>query len=92
MVRPENPIKIGFCIYSSMLFTSVSLPAEMLRAGEAFAKRHLGHDFTPLRITWLANDTSPISNELGLQIHPDEAFGYLSEQDYIIVPSIWALD
>lgn len=89
MVRPENPIKIGFCIYSSMLFTSVSLPAEMLRAGEAFAKRHLGNDFKPLRITWLANDTSPISNELGLQIQPDEAFSYLSEQDYIIVPSIW---
>lgn len=83
------PIKIAFTIYPSMLFTSVTLPAEMLRAGEAYAKRHMGSDFRPLKITWLAQDIQPVSNELGLQLHPTDNFSALSDQNFIIVPSIW---
>jgi transcriptional regulator GlxA family with amidase domain len=61
----------------------------MIRAGEAFAKRHLGNEFRKVEFTWFAKDIAPISNELGLRIHPDATFDEMTQQDYIIVPSIW---
>ncbi|MBD1584370.1 GlxA family transcriptional regulator [Pseudoalteromonas sp. S16_S37] len=83
------PIRIAFTLYQHMLFTSVTLPAEMLRAGEAFAKRHLGHDFRPLKLSWLSDPERLIDNELGIQLQPTGKFCELAQQDYVIVPSIW---
>ncbi|NOU48993.1 helix-turn-helix domain-containing protein [Pseudoalteromonas sp. JBTF-M23] len=85
----NQPIHVAFTLYRHMLFTSVTLPAEMLRAGEAFAKRHLGSDFRPLKLSWLSDPEHIIDNELGLQLKPTGNFSELSYQDYVIVPSIW---
>ncbi|MBQ4850659.1 GlxA family transcriptional regulator [Pseudoalteromonas sp. MMG012] len=85
----KQPINIAFTLYEHMLFTSVTLPAEMLRAGEAYAKRHLGPKFRPLKLNWLAQYNTAIENNLGMQLSPNGDLNMLAEQDYVIVPSIW---
>ncbi|MCF6436191.1 helix-turn-helix domain-containing protein [Pseudoalteromonas sp. MMG022] len=83
------PICIAFTLYEHMLLTSVTMPAEMLRAGEAYAKRHLGEAFRPLKLSWLSEHNTPHKNELGMQIIPNGDLTQVTQQDYVIVPSIW---
>ncbi|BBN81404.1 AraC family transcriptional regulator [Pseudoalteromonas sp. A25] len=85
----NQPIRVAFTLYQHMLFTSVTLPAEMLRAGEAYAKRHLTEGFRPLKLSWLAQPELNIANELGIQLMPTGHLNEVADQDYIIVPSIW---
>lgn len=85
----KKPINIAFTLYEHMLFTSVTLPAEMLRAGEAYAKRHLGDKFRPLKLYWLGQKRTPIESNLGMQLSPNGGLELLATQDYVIVPSIW---
>ncbi|AZZ97909.1 helix-turn-helix domain-containing protein [Pseudoalteromonas sp. R3] len=81
--------RIAFTIYEQMLITSVTLPVEMLRAGEAFARRHLGHEFVPLELAWLSETGAPVNSSMGIPFSAHTSFAALNEFDYIIVPSIW---
>ncbi|CAH9060691.1 HTH-type transcriptional regulator CdhR [Pseudoalteromonas holothuriae] len=85
----SQPIHVAFILYEHMLFTSVTLPAEMLRAGEAHAKRHLGKGFRPLKLSWLSSAEHEIDNELGIRLQPSGELSEIAQQDYVIVPSIW---
>ncbi|TMO67775.1 GlxA family transcriptional regulator [Pseudoalteromonas aurantia] len=85
----KQEINIAFTLYEHMLFTSVTLPAEMLRAGEAYAKRHLGEKFIPLKLNWLAQHEQSVENNLGMQLSPNGDLTKLAQQDYVIMPSIW---
>ncbi|CAM4168793.1 GlxA family transcriptional regulator [Pseudoalteromonas byunsanensis] len=85
----NQTISIAFTLYEHMLLTSVTMPAEMLRAGEAYAKRHLGEAFRPLRLSWLSEHSRPHENELGMQVVPNGDLSQIAQQDYVIVPSIW---
>ncbi|TMP38900.1 GlxA family transcriptional regulator [Pseudoalteromonas rubra] len=81
--------RIAFTIYEQMLITSVTLPVEMLRAGEAFARRHLSHEFIPLELAWLSETGGPVNSSMGIPFSAHTSYTALSEFDYIIVPSIW---
>ncbi|WP_105168098.1 GlxA family transcriptional regulator [Pseudoalteromonas sp. T1lg23B] len=85
----NQAISIAFTLYEHMLLTSVTMPAEMLRAGEAYAKRHLGAAFRPLKLSWLSEQSTPHANELGMQVIPNGDLTQIAQQDYVIVPSIW---
>ncbi|WP_125780359.1 GlxA family transcriptional regulator [Pseudoalteromonas rubra] len=84
-----NYHRIAFTLYEQMLITSVTLPVEMLRAGEAFARRHLGHEFIPLEIAWLSETGGTVHSSMGVPFSAHASFSALSEFDYIVIPSIW---
>ncbi|MBQ4832299.1 helix-turn-helix domain-containing protein [Pseudoalteromonas sp. MMG010] len=70
--------------------TSLTLPIEMLRAGEAFAKGHLNKDeFRSLNITLVAEQPHAIATRSGVSIMPDCTTEQAPDCDLIIVPGIW---
>ncbi|MGO2563220.1 MAG: GlxA family transcriptional regulator [Pseudoalteromonas nigrifaciens] len=84
------PLNIAIAVYQHLLITSLTLPIEMLRAGEAFAKGHINkQNFRPLAIHLVAKNLEPISNRTGLAILPDCATSNTSYCDLVIVPGIW---
>ena len=85
-----SPLQISILVYQHLLITSVTLPIEMLRAGEAYAKGHINSGtFRPLTINLIAEDSEPIKNRSGLAILPDHTYGTAPYSDLIIVPGIW---
>lgn len=85
-----TPLKISLLVYQHLLITSLTLPIEMLRAGEAFAKSHLDkNQFRPLEIYLVAEEQQPIKNRTGLAIIPDCTPSDAPKSDLIIVPGIW---
>lgn len=84
------PLNIAIVVYKKVLMTSLTLPIEMLRAGEAFAKGHLNKQhFRPLTINLVAKNTQSISSQAGLAIMPDCTASTAPYSDLIIVPGIW---
>ena len=65
--KSVNPaLNIAIAVYPHLLITSLTLPIEMLRAGEAYAKGHLSHtDFRPLSINLIAKNNEPIQKTGG---------------------------
>ncbi|MBQ4809877.1 helix-turn-helix domain-containing protein [Pseudoalteromonas luteoviolacea] len=84
-----NKIKIAITLYEQILITSVTLPIEMLRAGEAFAKRHSRDSFVPLDIACLSQTGKTVKTPMGMTMDVQSNFSALTEYDYVIVPSIW---
>ncbi|WP_404340268.1 GlxA family transcriptional regulator [Pseudoalteromonas mariniglutinosa] len=85
-----DPIQISILVYPQLLITSLTLPIEMLRAGEAFAKSHNLDDlFRPLNISLIASHKQAITNRSGLAIVPDCDINQAPNSDLIIVPGIW---
>ncbi|MCF2858170.1 helix-turn-helix domain-containing protein [Pseudoalteromonas sp. SMS1] len=82
-------IKIALTLYEQLLITSVTLPIEMLRAGEAFAKRHCQASYLPLEIDCLSHSGQPVKTSMGISMDIQSNFVTLRDYDYIIVPSIW---
>ncbi|KTF18306.1 GlxA family transcriptional regulator [Pseudoalteromonas sp. H105] len=85
-----SPLKISLLVYQHLLITSLTLPIEMLKAGEAFARSHLAKDeFRPLELYLVGEHQCPIQNRTGLSIIPDCTFESAPKSDLIIVPGIW---
>lgn len=90
--RKKDPLNISLLIYPHVLATSLTLPIEMLRAGEAFACNKK-NDAPCLNITLLSNSAQSIQSKAGLSLTPDlticqaEQAHYVA--DYIIAPSLW---
>ena len=89
--NPTNPpLNIAIAVYSHLLVTSLTLPIEMLRAGEAFAKGHTSKkNFRALNIRLIAKNMAPIATRTGLAIVPDCSSDNAPYCDLIIVPGIW---
>ncbi|MCK8102920.1 MULTISPECIES: GlxA family transcriptional regulator [unclassified Pseudoalteromonas] len=89
--NPTNsPLNIAIAVYSHLLVTSLTLPIEMLRAGEAFAKGHTSKQhFRALNIHLIAKNMAPIATRTGLAIVPDCSSDNAPYCDLIIVPGIW---
>lgn len=85
-----STLNVAFIVYEPMLMTSLTLPIEMLRAGEAFAKRHKsGTNLREINITLVSEHGEHIDNVLGAPI-PTLAVEQISEpQDFVIAPSVW---
>lgn len=71
-----------------MLATSVSLPIEMLRAGEAFALRN-NKLAKKLSIEMVGENLSPVLTRAIIQLQPDIDVDSASQPDFIFIPSLW---
>jgi len=71
-----------------MLSTSVSLPVEMLRAGEAFALRK-NKTAKQLSIELVGENLSPVTTRALIKIQPDVDIEFANKPDFIFIPSLW---
>lgn len=83
-----NTVKVALIIYDHMLATSVSLPIEMLRAGEAFALRN-NKLAKKLSIEMVGENLSPVLTRAIIQLQPDIDVDSASQPDFIFIPSLW---
>ena len=81
-------LTIALPIYEHVLATSLTLPLEMLLAGEAFAKRH-DKTARKLQIKLLSQDNKPINSRAGIALKPDALLSEIQLADIVIVPSLW---
>jgi len=71
-----------------MLSTSVSLPVEMLRAGEAFALRE-NKSAKRLSFEMVGENLSPVITRSLIKLQPDYAIEHATKPDFIFIPSLW---
>ena len=86
--QDQQPIKIALLVYPHMLATSLTLPLEMLRAGEAYALRHNPQAAT-LSIELVGQTLACIDSRAGVTIKPDVALDDAALADIVIAPSLW---
>jgi len=86
-------LTVNLLIYPHVLATGVTLPVEMLLAGEAFARRY---DKSVLKLTtqFLSEDSASIKSRAGITMVADVTLDDTSQAsnlvpDIIIVPSLW---
>lgn len=84
----SNKVKIALMLYDHMLSTSVSLPVEMLRAGEAFALRK-NKTAKQLSIELVGENLSPVTTRALIKIQPDVDIEFANNPDFIFIPSLW---
>ncbi|WP_441004230.1 GlxA family transcriptional regulator [Pseudocolwellia agarivorans] len=84
----HEKIKVALILYNHMLSTSVSLPVEMLRAGEAFALRK-NKTAKRLSIEMVGEDLSPVTTRALIKLQPDFNIELASKPDFIFIPSLW---
>lgn len=95
-----NTLSVSLLVYRHVLATSLTLPLEMLLAGEAFARRY-DKSVTRLKTQLLGQHAESIRSRAGINIVPDT---YLINSEYeqelndsvidinpdiILVPSLW---
>ncbi|MFC3031256.1 GlxA family transcriptional regulator [Pseudoalteromonas fenneropenaei] len=85
----NKPVRIAFVIYEQMLLTSLTLPIEMLRAGEAFARRHDRTNFRAIETSLLSEHGAPIENGVLAPISSQSIASVDGNFDFVVVPSIW---
>jgi len=88
-----NCLSVNLLIYPHVLATGVTLPVEMLLAGEAFARRY---DKSVLNLTtqFLSESSATIKSRAGITMVADVTLDDASQAsngvpDIIIVPSLW---
>ncbi len=91
----KNVLKVGLVIYQHVLATSLTLPLEMLLAGEAFAQRY-DKETIKLQTQLVSQENEVITSRAGIQFCPDIALNNLPINlneayipDIILVPSLW---
>ena len=79
---------ITFFFCDQMLATSVSLPLEMLKAGESAA--HVQDRNAPaLKIQSVGLTTEKVTTGAGFDITPDACLEDVTHTDYIFLPALW---
>ena len=87
-MNKTTPVKIALVLYDHMLATSVSLPVEMLRAGEALALA-IDKNNPKLEIHMVAETLSPVSTRALIKLQPDKTVDTLESPDIAIIPTLW---
>lgn len=88
MQNKSQNVFIAIAIYEHVLATSITLPVEMLKAGEAFARRQ--SKLAPsLTIELVAETPVPIKSRSGIALLPDKMAINAGTPDFIITPSLW---
>ena len=83
-----NTVRVALTLYDHMLSTSVSLPIEMLRAGEAFALRK-NKKVKRLSIEMIGEDLCPVITRALIKLQPDVNTVLASTPDFIFIPTLW---
>lgn len=81
-------ISVALVLYDDMLATSISLPVEMLRAGEAIALRKNKYNRS-LNIQMVAEKVGDVSTRSLIRLKADTLITQLSRPDYVFIPSMW---
>lgn len=89
-ISPQNKetIRIALILYDHMLATSVSLPVEMLRAGEA-AGRQENPQLPKLDIQMVAESNRPVTTRALIRLLPDTKVTTANIPDFAFIPSLW---
>lgn len=83
-----NKVQVALALYDHMLSTSVSLPIEMLRAGEAFAIRK-NKKAKRLSIEMVSENLNPVMTRALIKLYPDQCVDKATNPDFIFIPSLW---
>lgn len=86
MKRPK--VNIALLLYDHMLATSVSLPVEMLLAGEAVGLQQ-NKKAPRLSIQMVAENESPVSTRALIKLLPDTCVEKARLPDFAFIPSLW---
>lgn len=78
--------KVRLLLYPQVLATSVTLPVEMLKAGEASSHNRRAN---PLDIKFIATQPAIVKCRAGCAFVPDFTVEHDDLADFIIVPGIW---
>ncbi len=99
-----NQLKVGLVIYQQILATGLTLPLEMLLAGEAFGRRY---DKSALKLTThlISQENKAVTSRAGIQLLPDitlenitfnhgskiesSTINEVYRPDIILIPSLW---
>ncbi|MDP7592391.1 MAG: helix-turn-helix domain-containing protein [Litorilituus sp.] len=90
--KQENTLAVSLVIYQHVLATSLSLPLEMLFAGEAFARRY---DKSAIKLTTqlLAQNNQEVTSRAGIRFLPDISLDNSPDKmtvpNIILLPSLW---
>jgi transcriptional regulator GlxA family with amidase domain len=89
----EKELRLSLVIYEHVLATGLTLPLEMLLAGEAFARRYDKSAIT-LKTQLVSQESTPIKSRAGLTFSPDivlneQSIENIAVPDIILVPSLW---
>lgn len=88
ILNSTNKVHVALVLYEHMLSTSVSLPVEMLRAGEAFALRK-NKNVKKLSIEMVSETLKPIVTRALIKLLPDVEVNNAYQPDFIFIPSLW---
>lgn len=88
-----NQLHVGLVIYQHVLATGLTLPLEMLLAGEAFARRY-DKSTIKLKTQLISQENKAVTSRAGIQFLPDITLDNLAADeayvpDIILVPSLW---
>ncbi len=81
-------VTVGFLLYPQLVLSSITLPAEMLRAADERARgQRLAGKELEIRMVSLAGTN--IAAGVGMQLRPTHRFGQLNGVDLLYLPAIW---
>jgi len=88
-----SQLHVSLVIYQHVLATGLTLPLEMLLAGEAFARCY-DKSAIKLKVQLVSQKNKAVTSRAGLQFLPDVALDNLPDDkayipDIILVPSLW---
>ena len=81
-------VNIALVLYNDMLATSVSLPVEMLRAGEAVARKQNKNN-PKLSFQMVSETMLPVSTRSIIRLKPEANIDNAQLPDYAFIPSLW---
>jgi transcriptional regulator GlxA family with amidase domain len=86
--KAYQQVKIALVLYDDMLATSVSLPVEMLRAGEALALKQ-DKSAAQLAIQMVAENPTAVSTRAIIRLKPESDIENAQFPDFAFIPSLW---
>jgi len=84
----RSKVNIALILYDHMLATSVSLPVEMLRAGEAAGMQE-NKNAPRLSIQMVAETSKPVTTRALIKLLPDHCVDNAQIPDFAFIPSLW---
>ncbi len=92
-IAQAKHLHVGLVIYQHVLATGLTLPLEMLLAGEAFARRY-DKSTMKLKTQLVSQRDKAVTSRAGIKFFPDVILDNLAADesylpDIILVPSLW---
>ena len=92
-IATKSELNVSLVIYQHVLATGLTLPLEMLLAGEAFARRY-DKSTIKLKTQFVSQDNKAVASRAGIHLLPDVtlddlAINDVNVPDIILVPSLW---